>query len=84
MCVYNTALNTIGVGDPVPFSVSECGSGDLFGGIFPKAPKAPKMKAIKGIKAPKRAKFNNGPFGVIAGKPSVYGKQLPLIVRTKK
>ena len=29
--VYNTPMNTLGVGDPVPFGVTECGSGDIFG-----------------------------------------------------
>ena len=28
--VYNTPMNTIGVGDPVPFGINSYGSGDRF------------------------------------------------------
>ena len=31
MCVvYNTAFNTVGVGDPVPYGLNSLGSGDRF------------------------------------------------------
>lgn len=30
MCVYNTAFNTLGVGDPVPYGMNSFGSGDRF------------------------------------------------------
>ena len=38
MCgvVYNTPMNTVGVGDPVPFSTTGLGSGDRFDGGFSK------------------------------------------------
>ena len=28
--VYNTPMNTLGVGDPVPFGINSYGSGDRF------------------------------------------------------
>lgn len=74
MCdvVYNTPMNTVGIGDPIPFSSGSYGSGDLFGSVFPAMPKAPKK--IKGVKAPKM------PF---TKKQINYNQQLPLIVMAK-
>lgn len=42
--VYNTPFNTVGVGDPVPFGMAECGSGDLFGWGPAKSGKSTKGK----------------------------------------
>lgn len=78
MCgvVYNTPMNTIGVGDPVPFGTNSYGSGDLFGSIFPGMPKAPKRS--KGVKGPKMPKI---PY---MKKSTNYGQQMPLIVMAKR
>lgn len=55
MCAYNTPMNTLGVGDPVPYSDNTMGSGDIYGSILPKLPNLPKK--VKKPSAPKMPKF---------------------------
>ena len=49
MCdtVYNTPMNTIGVGDPVPFGINSFGSGDLYGQVLPKGKKGKQLPYTK-------------------------------------
>lgn len=49
MCdtVYNTPMNTIGVGDPVPFGINSFGSGDLYGQVLPKRKKGKQLPYTK-------------------------------------
>lgn len=74
MCVYNTPMNTVGIGDPVPFGANgSYGSGDLFGSLFPALPKAPKSpKSPKSPKLPYTKKAVN------------FFEQRPLIVMKNK
>ena len=50
MC-YNTTMNTLGIGDPVPATMNTLGSGDLF--QF-----SPKRKKIKKITKQKKVNMN--------------------------
>ena len=70
MCVvYNTPMNTVGVGDPMPFGgIAGLGSGDRFDGGFSK-------KAYKQYK-PYMKKPAQMPFN--------FSQPLPLLVMTKQ
>lgn len=67
--VYNTPMNTIGVGDPVPFGINSYGSGDRFD-TTPGSKSKNKNKKIYS-KPPVQHGFN----GI---------KQMPLIVMSNK
>lgn len=46
MCIMNTPLNTIGIGNPVPAGMNTLGSGDLFQ-FNKRKKKSNKIKTIK-------------------------------------
>ena len=58
MCgvVYNTPMNTVGVGDPVPFGMNSLGSGDRFDNGFAKKKQTRYMPYYK---KPAQMPFNN-------------------------
>lgn len=77
MCdvVYNTPMNTVGVGDPVPFGMHECGSGDVFNPVFTSKKRNVNSKGKTINVAMKKAAPNIGSFGM---------QQQPLLVYSKK
>ena len=87
MCdvVYNTPLNTVGVGDPVPYGMNSLGSGDRFD-------MGPKRKVKLRKKGKSFSQYNYNPSNATFGKPAVKKaapsfikgiKPLPLLVKKK-
>ena len=78
MCVvYNTAFNTVGVGDPVPYGLNSLGSGDRFD-LSVKKPYQKRgsiLNMTQGFYKPKKHKnLNNIPKAYTQYKPAKLNK----------